>query len=238
MTEVRNGVLCVDRDEFISSRFQYQAGQHVTFLGRTQSGKTTFAYQLLAQVASPSLPVVSLVAKPKSPTVDRWRKKLDHPLIRSWPPPMQTFRARPSGWTLWPKHNGDPKVDNPAHYEVFRNALIRTYKRGKFIVFADETLGLSRLGLDEELVQDWTRGAEMPTGLWAATQKPSHIPTYAYNQATHVFLAKENDRRNRDRFSEISGFDGRFVGDLSLSLGKYEWVYINTDDQTMCIVLP
>jgi hypothetical protein len=238
VSEFRDGVLLVDREEFCSSRFAYQPGQHVTFLGRTDSGKTTLAYQLLRYVATPKLPALSLVAKPKSATVDKWRKTLDHPKVTSWPPPLQTFRAKPTGWMLWPKHSFDPDQDDAAHYAIFRRALNDSYKRGHRIVFADEALGLVDLGLERNLVAVWTRGREMPTGLWAATQKPSHIPLQAYNQATHLFLAFESDRRNRQRFSEISGFDSQFVGTIVTTLNKWEWLYINTDDRTMCIVLP
>jgi len=238
VSNVRDDVLVVDREDFVSSRFHYESGQHVTFLGRTNSGKTTLAYQLLEHVASPKTPVVSLVVKPKSPTVDRWRKHLDHPKVASWPPPLQTFRAKPTGWTLWPKHTYDVGKDNAVHGPLFQRALMDSYKRGHRIVFADETLGLSMLGLDDEMIAIWTRGREMPTGLWAATQKPSHIPLFAYNQASHLFLAKESDKRNRLRFSEISGFDSQFVGTLVTTLQKWEWLYINQDDSTMCIVSP
>jgi hypothetical protein len=236
--ELRSGVAVVDREEFISSRFRYEPGQHVTFLGRTDSGKTTLAYQLIEHVSSPKLPAVSLVVKPKSPTVNRWAKKLGHPIVRQWPPPMQTFRARPPGWVFWPKHSFDPDKDDAMLYERMRRALHESYKHGKRIVFADETLGLSDLGLDRTLVALWTRGREMNAGLWAATQKPSHIPLYAYNQATHLFLAYESDKRGRQRFSELAGFDPRLIEEIVLGLRKWEWLYINQDDRTMCIVSP
>ncbi len=238
MTEIRHGVLCVEREDFVSSRFHYHPGEHVTFLGRTNSGKTTLAYQLLEHITTPEMPVLSLVVKPRSPTVDKWRKRLQHPLTRTWPPAGASLRKKPAGWTVWPKHSFDPDRDDAMLYVKMRTAMMDAYKRGKRIVFADETLGLSLLGLDKYMVVLWTRGREMPTGLWAATQKPSHIPLYAYNQATHLFLAKENDKRGRQRFGEISGFDARFIETLVMSLRKWEWLYINQDDDTICIVLP
>lgn len=236
--EYRDGVEVVSRDEFLTRRFSYKAGQHVTFLGRTDSGKTTLAYQLIEQVASPKLPAMSLVVKPKSPTVDKWRERLGHPLTRQWPPAMRAFRAKPPGWIFWPKHSFDPEKDDVMLEERMRDALREAYKNGKRIVFADETLGLSDLKLDRMLVALWTRGREMGTGLWAATQKPSHIPLYAYNQATHLFLAYESDERGRQRFSELAGFDKKLITKLVLGLQKWEWLYINQDNRTMCIVLP
>lgn len=238
MSEYRDGVLYVDRAEFVSARFHYEPGEHVTFLGWNGSGKTQLAYDLIGHVATPKLPALSLVLKPKDRTVDRYLKELGHRKTSQWPPMFQGMRARPPGWALWPRHRFDPDLDDSAHYSVMRRGILDAYKRGNWIVFADETLGLSHLGLDKTLIALWTRGRSMGTGLWAATQKPSHIPLYAYNQATHLFLSFESDARNRQRFAEIGGMDTDLIKRIVLGLERFEWLYINQKERTMCIVSP
>ena len=62
-------VLSFPRDDFLSRRWRYRAGEHVTILGPTGSGKTYLGYQLLEKVATPKLPGIVLVMKPRDATV-------------------------------------------------------------------------------------------------------------------------------------------------------------------------
>jgi hypothetical protein len=114
--------------------------------------------------------------------------------------------------------------------------------KGDTVCIADEVYWLSvPLGLSEELTAHWSQGAGMGAGLWSATQKPSgtqagSIPTFFYNSATHTFLGRDPDKRNRDRFAEIGGVDPKAVGDAVMSLKKYEWLYIHRDGPSMCVI--
>jgi hypothetical protein len=115
--------------------------------------------------------------------------------------------------------------------------MLDCYKRGNRIVFCDEAYGLSNeLGLNRELVTLWTRGRSMRTGIWAASQKPTHIPLHAYNQAEHLFLANDPDKRARDRFSEIGGVDPDLLKATVPQLEKHEWLYVRRDGPVMCVV--
>jgi hypothetical protein len=226
------------RDEFLEERWNYRAGEHVTILGPTGSGKTYLAYQLLQQTASPRLPGVVLVMKPKDKTVERWTKSSGFRRIRTWPPPLRLpGMALPPGYVLWPKHSFDPERDDYTLYVEFRKALLDSYRRGNRIVFADEMVGLtSELNLTREVVTLWTRGRSMGTSVWAASQKPTHIPLHAYSQASHLFLALDPDERARDRFAEIGGVDPKLVKRAVMGLAKYEWLYIRRDGPVMCVV--
>jgi hypothetical protein len=231
-------VVTLGRSEFVTQYFDYSQGEHVTFLAPTGGGKTTFAYELLSQVSSPRLPAISLVMKPRDTVVKKWGKTLGYKTVRHWPPTITPWSPQtPPGYILWPKHTFDPDRDDVAHAIEFRKAILHSYKKGKRILFADETLGLTHeLGLARECVTVWTKGRSMDTGLWAATQKPSHIPLYAYNQASHIFLAYDPDKRNRDRFSEIGGVDPDLLKTTVLNLQKYQWLYVRRDGPVMCIV--
>lgn len=229
----------IPREEFLTRRFAYQPGEHLTIMGPTQNGKTYLAYQLLAQVSTPKLPAVTLVMKPKDPTTLRFAKEHKHVRVRHWPPPWTwaPFKENPPGWILWPRHTYDPDTDDPRLYREFRTAILDSYKRGKRIVFADEVAGLvTELNLGRALVTVWSRGASNKCGLWSATQRPAYVPLAAYTNAEHLFLSYEPDKRGRDRFNEIGGVDGKLVAETVLGLKKYQWLYIRRTDRRMCIV--
>lgn len=226
------------RDEYLTERWVYRAGEHATFLAPTQQGKTTWAYQLIERTAHPKLPALSLIMKPRDKVPAEWLRKLGHRRLQVFPPPFWTRAVRrESGWGLWPKRSGNVRRDNVMLADRFAGALNHVYQHGNMICFADETVGLSRiLKLDPELIAIWMQGGGMGGAMWAASQKPSHMPTWAYNQAEHLFLGPEPDARNRKRFGEIGGVDPRIVEAAVMELDRYQWVYLRRTGSVMCIV--
>lgn len=236
-------VVRLDREDFVDNYWDYRSGEHVTFIGRTGSGKTTLANQLLAATAHPKLPAAVLVMKPRDLTVKAFQKTTGYVKVASWPPVRSLWRpAKPSGYIVWPRHNfRDPVATNYNHAELFAKVMMDCYKRGNYIVFGDELYSLSEeLKLDPELICLWTKGRSMGTGLWGATQKPTHVPLWAYNQASHMFLAFEHEKRARDRFGEIGGVDPDLVKRAVLTLDDHEWLYIHQKGRSseVCIIGP
>jgi hypothetical protein len=58
-------------------------------------------------------------------------------------------------------------------------------------------------------------------------QRPSWVPPEAYDQASHLFIAGDNDRRNIQRFREIGGIDGEQVAATVARLGRWEWAHVD-----------
>ncbi len=238
----------VPRDVFIESYFQYDAGQHLTVIGRTGSGKSVLGFQLTEKVMSPSLPAIVLAGKPKDKTISGFQERNDLPIVRSWPPPIvksvwqKAANDHPAGWVLWPKHSFDVERDNFNIAVQFKRAIDDSYRRGNRILVADEIVEIQNdFRLKQEVKAVWARGRSMGTGLWSFTQRPAWVDPLAYNSAEHLFLAYEPDQVNRKRFGDIGGIDPKLVTKLVMKLKKFEFLYIRrsdplTNQPAMCIL--
>jgi energy-coupling factor transporter ATP-binding protein EcfA2 len=234
----------IDRQDFIENYWDYKPGQHVSILGSTGNGKTTLALQLLEKTAHPELPGIVLAMKPKDDTVDKFHKKMKdsgnpYRRVRDWPARKSLWApGDPSGYIVEPKHYFDDE-DEERHAAVFKSCLMHSYKTGNRIIFADEAYSLAEeMGLDMDLVRLWSKGRSMGTGLWAATQKPTHVPLWMYSQASHLFLSYDPDKRARDRYREISGADPKVIEQALLNTDEFEWLHIQPKGRqtTVCIV--
>lgn len=235
--DVLPGVLRIPRQAFLDEYWTYNAGEHVTILARTGNGKTHTAQQLLERSATPQNPALCLIAKRRDDTVAAWVKAVGYRKVTSYPSATTVWRPnKPAGYVLWPTWVKNPAIDKPAHERIFRRALLHAYAKGNHIVFADETVGLQRLGLTEEIEEIEMQGRSLKCGMWVSSQAPINVTTYAYSQAHHMFLGYAKDKRHVDRFKEIGGVDTDLVAHVVKTLGQYEWLYIRTEDRVMCIV--
>jgi hypothetical protein len=245
LNEVDTGIVRFGRAEFFDEVFDYAPGDHCTFLAPFGGGKTQIAFEALARAATPDLKCTIFVMKPKDSTVTKFATAQNLRIIRDWPPPTITIGRRligekTAGYVLWPKDTGDPERDDVRQEQIFRRAIRDMYiKAAKHpnIMFADETYSLEKeLGLERDLRRAWTKGRSVGNGLWAASQRPAFISQWAY-QAQHLFLGHDPDKRAQDRYSEIGGgVDPDVIRSLIIGLRRYEFLYINRDERSMCII--
>lgn len=209
------------------SRWKWEKGEHVTLVGHTGSGKSTLALSLLI----PRTPAVFLATKPRDATMDKL-KEVGWVTSKTWPPPPRTKQV-----ILHPRIR---KIEDMAHQQqVMTEALGYLYAKGGWTIFADELRYITdQLRLKKYCELLWLQGRSLGISFMTATQRPFWVPLEAWSQSTHVFLWKENDKRNLDRLVEIGGVDTAAVKRIVPRLGLYSCLYVNTRTGRLIVTRP
>jgi hypothetical protein len=234
------------RHEFFSERWTYKPGEHVVFAGPTQKGKTSLAFGLLEYTATPEMPAYIAVSKPRDPVTLREGTRLGYRFVDRWPVErkvQEAWRGKPAGYVIWPEFGDmDADVDNAAK---ITSALIKDrYKAGvkkqKGILVLDDTVVKSKLlGLDRYMTTLIAMAGAMDLGGWYFVQKPTdsgRAAVWSYGNSEHIFIAPDPDKRNRERYDEIGGFDPKIVNEVSKNLDPYQFLYLKRSGTRICIV--
>lgn len=203
-------------------RSQWKQGEHVTLIGRTGSGKTETMRQFL--------PVrnycVAFGVKGRDSTMDEfladgWKR------VQRWHSELHNVSRYV---VLWPRIEGSGHQD--VQRDIFRSAMDSIFRTGGWCVFMDEVSYLSdQLRLEKELKFLLNQGRSSGISIVAATQRPAFIPLAFYDQATHLFVWKENDHRNIKRISELFGDDAPIIAREIPTLDRENWelLYLNVN---------
>lgn len=196
----------------------WRAGEHVTIIGGTGSGKSELARRILPIRAHS----VVLGSKPRDPTLeafeaDGWQR------ITKWPPDDDVRRA-----LLWPPITARSDLDTLG--PMFADALDDIFIEGAWAVYVDELhYATGRLGLAGHLSDLWEQGRSLAVTLIVATQRPANIPLLAYSQATYIALFRTTDARDLDRLADISGdIDRDVLRDTVRRLPRYAFAWVDT----------
>lgn len=242
-----DGIWVFSREEFCCERWVYRAGQHVVFAGPTQNGKTKLAFQLLEYTASNELPAHVAVSKPKDKVSHEEGTRLGYRRSEVYPYPAHikdVFKdQRPAGYLLWPDMS-DPETAILRAQRETRSLINGVYAEGakgkKCILVLDDTVTKSKiLMLDKEMVMVLTMSGAMGIGGWFFVQKPTgagNTALWSFSQSDHLFLAKDPDKRNRERYNEIGGFDSKEVERICLTLKRFQFLYLEREHRYMCII--
>lgn len=218
---MQQSVARISWDEFLS-KLDWQQGEHVSLIGPTGCGKTTLALSLLPRRAY----TVAFGSKPRDETLENlvtlgWRK------IEEWRPRPDEKRI-----VLWPKFRKTDAIVKQR--QVFVDAFKYIFESGGWCVYIDEAkYFVEMLKLSPYLKLYWFQGRALGISLVATTQRAAYMPLEMYNQATHLFIWRENDRVNLSRIGGIAadpsgGIDSRQVMDIVASLPLHECLYVNT----------
>lgn len=223
------------------AHWRHEAGEHVTVIGPTGTGKTTLLRALLAKKLDQGAAVVVLATKPRDANLDRWAREDGLTVVREWPPKWPIYKRQPPDvdglpWDLrvmlWPHLRGAEDV--PAMQATHRAALGETFRQGDWVVVAEELLYLCDvLRLEDELITDWTQGRSNGVSLFGASQRPVDIPLYAYSSATHLFFFGDSDEVNLKRIQGLGGLSGTAVRETVRALPHHDVLYVNTRHRVM-----
>lgn len=209
----------LDRQDWLENYFDYEPGQDVLIVEPTGGGKTTIAYQMMAEVMRryPHLSYVSFMPKPRDPSTVAWAKSLNMRETPEWPPRKtfgDWFRPKPAGHVLWPRHRMDlaPTARREEVGKVLRGGLDAQYKRGDSVSLVDDAHSAATyMGLNDYIEEILVNGRAGGAGVWLPVQKPSGtvnaggITSYAYSSPIHYLFGKDTDARNLARLREIGG---------------------------------
>jgi hypothetical protein len=238
----------IGRHEFAEYYFHYKPGQHVLFAGPTQlAGKTTLAFQLLEYAATPDCPAYVAVSKPTDAVTEREGKRLGYRFVTEWPVPSRVqdmwAREKPRGYIIWPKFGDiDSDVDRAAAVTaaLLRDRYAAGVRKKPGILVMDDTVVKSKLlKLDRYMTTHIAMAGAMKLGGWYFVQKPTgsgDAAIWSYGNSAHIFLSRDGDKKNRDRYDEIGGFDSHQVAEITQRLTAYQFLYLRREKAQMCIV--
>lgn len=242
-----DGTWIVKRQEFCQNRWDYKPGQHVVFAGPTQNGKTQLAFELLEYTASPEMPAYVSVTKPTDKVSSQEGMRLGFRRVNSYPFPVKAKEllkdGKPPGYLVWPDM-GDPDTAVSNASGTTSRLIDGVYAQGakhkKAILMLDDTVTKSKvLGLDQQMVMVLTMSGAMGIGGWFFVQKPTgagNTALWSFSQSDHVFIARDPDKRNRERYTEIGGFDSKEVERICMSLERYQFLYLNREHRYICVI--
>jgi len=208
----------------------WKQDEHISLIGPNGTGKSALAVQMLRIRAYK----IFLMTKPADDKLEAALDRQNYVRVSAFPkfPPEDV-----SKYLLWPPGSGE--MTHEAHQKqraVIKDAFTKVFRGpeggrpGRWCICLDEARYVADpayLGLRREVNQLLIQGRSLRIALVLSFQRPSWVPPEAYDQASYLFIAADNDRRNVQRFREIGGVDGEMVAATVQRLERYEWAFVD-----------
>lgn len=208
----------------------WKQDEHISLIGPNGTGKSALAVTLL-KIRTYK---VFLMTKPSDPKLESALDRQGYVKVSAFPkdPPDDIDR-----YLLWPPGSGEMTPEaHDKQRTVIRDAFTKIFRGpgggrpGRWCICVDEARYVadpSYLGLNREVKQLLIQGRSLRIAMMLNFQRPSWVPPEAYDQASYLFIAADNDKRNVQRFREIGGVDGEQVAYTVQRLKRYEWCFVD-----------
>jgi hypothetical protein len=233
--ETIHGIPVVDYTEFWDN-FHWEQSKHITIIGATGCGKTTLETDLIQE---------------RDYVIFLGTKEIDDTQAELGPLGFR-MAHNPSDISLdishkWVMHPGKKRKNESASEErvrlrnYYREILTYCFTSTAWAVIIDEGRFICDfLGLKDEVQRLYLQGRSQHNSVVMGTQRPAWVPVESFDQATHLFFFKDNDRRNIDRIAELAGLDRRAVSRAVPRLESTEneggqFLYYNTRTDSIMI---
>lgn len=199
----------------------WQQGEHVSIVGPTGSGKSTFQLALLPRRTYSAV----IATKPRDSTLDGLVRDHGYRRMREWEP-----RPNERHVLLWPRLS---KVESWRDARpTYQRALERIYTAGNWSITLDEARVVCDerrpfLGLAPYMRLLWTQGRSLGVSIVAGTQRPAWVPPEMFDQATHLVFFRDGNANNLKTIGGLVGLDDRTIRDGVPALDAHELLYVN-----------
>lgn len=212
---------------------RWEQGQHMLIIGKTGSGKTTLALELLEdRVDERGAYVMALGTKPRDQTL----RRIGWPIVRSWPP---TYAQRQTHHVIyWPPYSR-PSTAKATSRPAVVKLLDELILEGGWSLFVDEMAYLvETLGLRQVLDEYWNGARASGVSLLAGTQRPAWISRSAVSQGDWAACFRINDLEDRKRAADVLGDRDRYMKVIG-GLRGHQFVLVRlTTDAAVITELP
>lgn len=208
----------------------WKQDEHLSVIGTTGTGKSA----LITELVKIRQFRVYVMTKPADDKLEAALLRQNYVRVPAFPknPPDDVDR-----YLLWPPGSGSIDRESMDQQRVvIRDAFKKIFQGppgglpGRWCIILDEARYVAdptMLGLNREVKQILIQGRSLRISMVLSFQRPSWVPAEAYDQASHLFIANDNDRRNIQRFREIGGVDGEIVAATVQHLEQYEWCHVD-----------
>lgn len=222
-------------DEFAADVYDAKPGEHVAIIGPTGQGKTVLMRATMMRYPF----IVVFATKPQDSQIKTLIGSTGQRFVnlRQWHrlSPVDSPRR-----VLWPDARS---IDSISHQrDVFKYALDAIFREsgrpehdpvGWAVVIDELWYVINVLKLGAEIKIFLLQGRSLGHSLVLATQRPAGVPVEVYDQSTHLFFFRDNDRRNQDRLSEVNARDSAMIRHIVSDLEPHQFLYINTRSGAM-----
>lgn len=210
-------------------------GQHVGLIGKTGSGKSHLALELMNLKPY----VIIIATKRYDPLLEEASKGY---VVRE---DMSEVPRTDEGYPIhnrviiWPGTALKDESDRLTAQRKSVSDTLSTAERQRYwTVLIDDVMWVyDMLGLSKKLEAIWYQARSAGISLVASAQRPVKTPRNMVAQASHLFLFSVSDKRDLEHFREIAGnIPPHIIEETlpSLNAGRHEFLYVGTDDNIIC----